>query len=323
MALEDSIIIPVMPDLRILGPAGGWNVHGGTSPADAIRAARLLGSSGLDGAFTGDHVTFHGRGNDGLMNLALVAAHAPDLTLMTSVYLLALRHPTPVALQAALVDQLCGGRLILGVGVGGEDPGEWRACGVDPTTRGARTDESIAILKSLWSKDGTTHAGAHYQLETVAVSPQPVRPTGVPIWIGGRSEAAIRRTARLADGYIGIWISASRFSDVCQQIRELGAAQQRPPSDFQFGMQFWIGVDQDEARAREKVGTRMSQTYHLPFERFERYVPYGSPERVAEQIQPYIDAGCTHINLQVAESSPVAAVESAGLVCAAIRARQH
>jgi probable F420-dependent oxidoreductase len=288
------------------------------SPAEAIEAVHEAESAGLDGLFSGDHVTFRGRGNDGLMNLTLAAAHSQKLLLQTSVYLLALRHPTPVALQAALIDQLCGGNLILGVGVGGEDPDEWRACGVDPRTRGQRTEEGIQILKSLWMRDETTFHGRHFQLEQVQLRPKPLQPGGIPIWIGGRSDAALRRAARHCDGYIGIWISERRFSEIISQHAQLAAEYGRADAPFTFGMQFWVGVDDDRETARRKVAERMTATYNLPFERFDRYVPYGSPIEIADAVLPYIEAGATHINLQAAEASPLTAIESVARVREAI-----
>jgi probable F420-dependent oxidoreductase len=284
------------------------------SPAEAIEAIHDAEAAGLDGLFSGDHVTFRGRGNDGLMNLTLAAAHSQKLLLQTSVYLLALRHPTPVALQAALIDHLSGGNLILGVGVGGEDPDEWRACGVDPRTRGQRTEEGIQILRSLWTQDETTFHGQHFQLDAVQLHPKPAQPGGIPIWIGGRSEAALRRAARHCDGYIGIWISQRRFTEIIAQHAELAAEYGRAEAPFTFGMQFWIGVDDDRETARGKVAERMTATYNLPFERFERYVPYGTPREVAETIAPYVEAGATHINLAIAESNPLAAIESVARV---------
>ncbi|HEX3246111.1 MAG TPA: TIGR03619 family F420-dependent LLM class oxidoreductase [Chloroflexota bacterium] len=306
--------------IRVLGPASGWNANGGTSPAEAIAAVQDAEAAGLDGLFTGDHVTFRGRGNDGLMNLALAAAHSQNLLLQTSVYLLALRHPTPVALQAALIDQLSGGNLILGVGVGGEDPSEWRACGVDPHTRGQRTEEGIQVLRSLWTQEQTTFHGRHFDLDEVQLRPKPLQRGGVPIWIGGRSEAALRRAARLCDGYVGIWISPRRLAEIVTQHAQLAAEYGRADAPFTFGMQFWMGVDDDDQTARRKVAERMTATYNLPFESFERYVPFGSPRKIADAIAPYLEAGATHVNLQAAESSPLAAIEAVVKVRDALRA---
>ena len=120
-------------------PAGSWNIRAGVSPESVLEGAKKAEAAGIDGVFAGDHVTFHGLGNDGLMNLAPIAAVTSKLLLRTSVYLLPLRHPLEVALQCAMLDQLSGGRFTLGIGVGGEDPREFRALGIDPRTRGRRT----------------------------------------------------------------------------------------------------------------------------------------------------------------------------------------
>src|SRR3972149_387220 len=111
-----------MPLPALFVPTGAWNVRAGITGQQVLDAARQAERAAIDGLFAGDHVTFYGSGNDGLINLAAVAAVTERIQLMTSVYLLALRHPTPVALQCAMVDQLSLRRLILGVGIGGEDP---------------------------------------------------------------------------------------------------------------------------------------------------------------------------------------------------------
>jgi len=302
---------------RVLVPTGGWNVRGGTTPQQVIEAARAAEAAGIDGLFSGDHVTFYGRGNDGLMNLAVVAAHTQRVLLQTSVYLLALRHPTPVALQTALLDQLCGGRLILGVGVGGEDPAEWWACGVDPKTRGGRTDEAMQILRSLWTQDETTFDGRYHQLDHVQLVPKPLQQSGVPLWVGGRSDAAIRRAARYGDGYSGIWISTRRFQELQEKRVEFAAEAGRADGPFSWGMQFWLGVDDDPKRAERKVAERMEQTYRLPFDRFERYVPHGTPQQVAEFIMGYVELGCAYVNLIPTEPSPQPTLE------AALRIQEH
>ena len=97
-------------------PVGAWNYRAGISADQVLESARKAEAAGIDGLFTGEHVTFYGAGSDGLINLIAVATATEHMQLMTSVYLLALRHPTPVALQCAMIDQLSNGRLILGVG---------------------------------------------------------------------------------------------------------------------------------------------------------------------------------------------------------------
>jgi alkanesulfonate monooxygenase SsuD/methylene tetrahydromethanopterin reductase-like flavin-dependent oxidoreductase (luciferase family) len=140
-----------------------WDIRTGTTGEMVLNAARLAENIGLDGIIAGDHVTFYGYGNDGLTTLTAAAAVTERIELKTAVYLLPLRHPVPVALQVAMLDQLSMGRFVLGIGVGGEDPHEFWSSGVDPATRGARTNESMQILKQLWTEDHVNFAGKHFQ----------------------------------------------------------------------------------------------------------------------------------------------------------------
>ncbi len=284
----------IMP--KIFVPAGGAEDR-------VVAWAQEAEASGVDGVFVGDHVTFYGSGSDALIKLAPIAPVTKRLELQTCVYLLALRHPTPVALQAAMVDQLSGGRLILGVGIGGEDPNEWWACGVDPKTRARRTDESLQILRSLWTQDETTFDGKYFKLDAVKMRPKPFRATGVTLQVGGRSDAALGRTGRYADGWSGIWVSVRRFQEAGEKIAEAASEAGRGEVAFPRGMQFWMGVDDDRARAREKVAASMQAFYRLPFESFEKYTPYGTPAEIAEFIAPYIEAGCAHLNFVVADDA--------------------
>lgn len=297
---------------KIFVPAGGTD--------QGVAAwAREAESSGVDGVFVGDHVTFYGSGSDGLMKLAPIAAVTTKLELQTCVYLLALRHPTPVALQCAMLDQVSQGRLILGVGIGGEDPNEWWACGVDPKTRARRTDESMQILRSLWTQETTTFEGKYFQLKDVRMRPKPFRAGGVTMQVGGRSDAALHRAARYADGWTGIWVSVRRFVQAGELIAGFAADAGRGDVTFTRGMQVWMGVDNDRAAAREKVAGSMHAFYRVPFESFEKWTPYGTPAEIAEFLAPYVEAGCEHFNFVIADA-PEATLEKALAVRDALRA---
>lgn len=299
-------------------PTGTWNVRAGFPAQAVLDSARRAEAAGIDGLFSGDHVTFYGSGNDGLLNLAPIAAVTERLRLKTSVYLLALREPAPVALQCAMLDQLSNGRFELGIGVGGEDPDEFRACGVDPATRGARTNESMQVLRSLWTEEETTFEGRHFNLQKVRMQPRPISATGIRMLVGGRSDAALRRAARYGDGWTGIWNSVRRFAEAQRNVREWSAEAGREKVDFEFGMQFWCAVDDDRQKARERVAHRMEGFYRLPFASFEKYVPFGSASAVAEFIAPYVEAGCAHVNLIPVQESPEAVTEAAVAIKAAL-----
>ena len=274
----------------------------GSAEDNLAEYAREAEAAGIDGVFVGDHVTFYGTGGDGLIRLAAMATVSETLLLQTCVYLLALRHPTPIALQCAMIDRMSKGRLILGVGIGGEDPNEWWACGVDPRTRARRTDESLQIVRALWTNEETTFTGKYFKLDAVRMRPKPWRPEGVTLQVGGRSDAALRRTARYADGWTGIWCSVKRFTEAGEKIAEFAHEAGRGDVAFARGMQVWMGVDEDAGAARAKVAGSMEAFYRLPFASFEKYTPAGTPEQVAEFIAPYVEAGCEWVNFVVADA---------------------
>jgi alkanesulfonate monooxygenase SsuD/methylene tetrahydromethanopterin reductase-like flavin-dependent oxidoreductase (luciferase family) len=266
----------------------------------------------------GDHVTFRdGTGFDGLQFATAVAALSDRLTVQTAVYLLPLRHPVPVARQVAALAWLAPGRFVFGVGVGGEDPGEVRACGVDPATRGRRLDEALPILRDLLAGRAVTRTGGLFELDEVTIAPQP--PTRVPIVIGGRSEAALRRAGRFGDGWLGLWVSPERYAAACEQVARFARSAGRDITTWTHGMHVWCGFGADREWARRRLAGEMESLYGVGFEKFERYCPYGSPEQVADALRPYLAAGCRSVNLIATAESSVAAVAGANAVRAILR----
>jgi alkanesulfonate monooxygenase SsuD/methylene tetrahydromethanopterin reductase-like flavin-dependent oxidoreductase (luciferase family) len=249
-------------------------------------------------------------GIDGLVQLAWVLGQHPTLVAYCGVYLLALRHPTVVARQVATIAQLAPGRLVLGVGVGGEDPPEFESVQVAPRTRGRRTDEALGVLRALLAGDEVTHEGEFFHLDAVRVCPAPSPP--VPIVIGGRSDAALRRAARHGDGWLGAWCSPARFAAAIADVEAQAARNGREGVDWQHGMQIWVGIDRDREAGRARLAAAMERTYGVPFERFERYSPYGTPEEVAAFLRGYADAGCTVFNISPVTDDSAEGVTAVG-----------
>jgi alkanesulfonate monooxygenase SsuD/methylene tetrahydromethanopterin reductase-like flavin-dependent oxidoreductase (luciferase family) len=256
----------------------------------------LAAEVGIDHLCVGDHVSFFvGAGSDGLITAASLLGAQAELPVYVALYLLPLRHPVPVARQLATIAQLAPGRLTLGVGLGGEDPHELEICGVDPKTRGRRMDESLRILRGLGHGTPVTFDGEFFSLADALIVPPPSPP--VPLVVGGRSDAAIGRAARLGDGWLGIWVSPRRYSTVRDQIAQQATDAGRDPNRFEHALNVWCGFGAAPASAREAVATRMQAFYQMPFEPFERYSPYGTPEQVAEFLSPYVEAGCSSFNV--------------------------
>jgi alkanesulfonate monooxygenase SsuD/methylene tetrahydromethanopterin reductase-like flavin-dependent oxidoreductase (luciferase family) len=267
-------------------------------------------SAGLDHVFVADHISFHtGFGMDGLVRAATIAAQVPELAVHIGVYLLALRHPVPVARQIATLCESAPGRIVLGVGVGGEDRHEIEICGVDPKTRGRRTDESLAALRALLRGEPVSHAGEFFTFEQAWIRPAPDPP--VPLVVGGRSGAALRRAGRLGDGWLGVWCSPKRFAEARAEVEAHGAGRDRKPDrrDWRHGLQVWVGLDRSRDAARERLSRAMEGVYKIPFERFEKYCPYGSPAEVADFLAPYLGAGARDFNVMAVAASAEAAIE--------------
>ncbi len=290
------------PDELQIGTLASLEILRSPQPQRLAFAREIL-DAGIDHVFVADHVSFHvGAGMDGLINAASLTALDPALRVCVGVYLLALRNPVTVARQLATLSETSPGQLIFGVGIGGEDRNEIAMCGIDPRTRGRRTDECLEVLNKLLTGKPVDHNGEFYQFERGWIEPKPEPP--IPIVVGGRSAAAVERAGRYGNGWLGTWISPKRFAGVVEQLAPRFSAD-RPPL---HGLQIWVGLDDDRERARERLAHGMEDFYKTPFAAFEKYSPYGRPEDVAAFLRPYRDAGCRLFNIM-----PLAADEAAGV----------
>ncbi len=140
---------------------------------------------------------------EAFMLLAFAAAHTKTIGLGTSVLVLPQRHPTLVAKQVSTLDTLSGGRVRLGVGTGWQ-ASEYEAQGEDFNNRGQRMDECIDILRAYWKDEHVNYQGKHYQIDEMAMEPKPPQGDKIPIWIGGTKSPALRRVARLGDGWMAM-----------------------------------------------------------------------------------------------------------------------
>jgi alkanesulfonate monooxygenase SsuD/methylene tetrahydromethanopterin reductase-like flavin-dependent oxidoreductase (luciferase family) len=293
--------------------------HGVGEDGARLRAfAAAVDESSVDAVWVGDHVSFHGgTGYDGLQQATALAALTERVGIATAVYLLPLRHPLPVARQVATLGRLAPGRFTFGVGVGGDDPGEVANCGVDPRTRGRRTDEALALLRPLLAGETVTADGEFFPLRgaSIGAAPDPA----VPILVGGRAPAARRRAGRLGDGWLGVFVSPERFAAGVAEVEQAAAAAGRGDFAGRHGMLVWCGFGPDARAARPALAAAMEGLYRQPFERFERYTCCGTPDEVAAGLQPFVDAGARVLHLAAAGPDPTQAVAAAASVRATLR----
>ncbi|MGD0431367.1 MAG: LLM class flavin-dependent oxidoreductase [Acetobacteraceae bacterium] len=289
---------------------GIQTIHRRTEPADGpwlpmidelVEFVRLVDRCGYDSLWVGDHIYYPVPILDPLLQLAQAAVVSRRLTLGTSVLLLPLRHPTPVAKQVMTLDHLTEGRLILGVGVGGEFPKEYAACDVPHNERGARLAEGVQVLRKFFSGQPVSHNGRFYgPFEDVPMRPPPRQPGGPPIWFGGRKEAALRRTGRLGDGYLAYVITPDMYRAALETIAAAANDAGRSPAPFGTGHLLFTRLDDTYETALDRATETLSVRYAMDFRKAAaRYCALGTPAQVAERIREFHAAGVRHIVLDL------------------------
>jgi probable F420-dependent oxidoreductase len=263
-----------------------------------LEQAERIEELGYDSIWTSEHMLFYVPIFDALTTLAAFAARTQRILLGTAVLLLPLRHPTVTAKEVASIDIMSNGRVILGIGVGGEFAREFVACGVPVNERGRRTNEAIEVMRKLWSESNVNFEGRFFRLEDASMEPKPVQKPGPPIWVAGRSEAAMKRAARLGDGYMPYLFSPERYRDSLQKVHAFAEEAGRDPAAIETGLYQFISVADTYDEARQRANQDLSVRYNQPFDRIvDRYCVLGTPEQCADRLGQYIDAGVRHFIL--------------------------
>ena len=254
----------------------------------------------IESIWQGGHVLSPRATGEAITRLALLTAWTERVRVGTAILLLPLYHPVVVAKQVADLDARSGGRVTLGVGVGGEFPAEFDAVGVPLAERGPRTDESIDVLRALWTGKPVSHRGRFFeldgaQLNTVEGTRQA---DGPPIVVSGRKAPAMRRAARRGDGWLPYLVSPDAYARSVEGVRSEAAAVGRDldGDGFEWMLYLYCSVRADGDRARDDVTRFLGSAYgDKPREMLDRIAPSGTPGEVAARIQAYVDAGARHI----------------------------
>jgi probable F420-dependent oxidoreductase len=260
--------------------------------------AEMAEELGYDAIWVSEHIVFHVPTFDAVTTMAAVAARTSRIRIGSAILLLPLRPPAAVAKAVSTLDIISGGRITLGVGVGGEYPKEFEACGVPVRERGGRTNEAVAVLRALWTEDRASYQGKYFQFTDVSMQPKPLQAGGPPIIIGGRSDAALRRAARLGDGYMPYLFTPDQYANALDKIQAYARDAGRHLESFQATLYQFIYVADTYADAFHQANTRLSTNYNQPFDKLiDRYCVVGTPEACTARLQAYIDAGMRQLIL--------------------------
>jgi probable F420-dependent oxidoreductase len=287
----------------LVGIQGSGQLAGVPPDPGRFRAvAELAEELGYDSIWAGEHLSFHNPILDLGVALAAFATVTERVRIGAAVVLLPLRHPSLVAKQAASLDYLSGGRLVLGVGVGGEGPKDFEAAGVDVQERGARADDAIRALRALFGPPPASFTGRFHSFEGIELAPRSPRPAGPPLLVGGRSPAAHRRAGALGDGWLPYLVSPRRFAAGVDAVRGHALEAGRDPDLLEHVLVTFARVGDDGQAVREQVRAHLSHRYRMQFEphHVEHLCIAGTPEECAARIRSYAEAGVGHISLNPA-----------------------
>ncbi len=230
--------------------------------------------------------------------LAVAAGATEKLRVLSAVILVPFHHPTVLARETASLDMACGGRLTLGVGVGGEYPVEFEAAGLNVKQRGRRTNECLEVLRRLWKGEQVTIEGRHFQLNDVSINPPPVQKPHPPVWVSGRRDVAMLRAVRHGDGWFPYFYSPERYQDSVEKITKYAQDEGRDLSNFQWAcylhLTIYPTIDEAVDIAAEELGGRYQHGRDFAGIVRDYCVP-GTVEQCIARTQEYIDAGARYI----------------------------
>lgn len=259
---------------------------------DVAAAARRIEALGFDIVSAGEHVMFHGPIGNTYITLAVAAGATERVKLMSTIVLLPLYPAALAAKLGAALDNASAGRYMFGVGVGGEFPKEFEACGVPVGERGARANEALQVIRRLWSEDKVTFHGRFNTLNEVTLNPRPLQKPTPPIWVAGRKEAAMRRAALYGDGWIPYMYTPELLRESIATIASVRAEQGLGMDNFHRGVFIFSAVHKDRDKAREMAAAQLGKQYAQNFDNLvSKYALVGTPEDCRRRLREYIDAG--------------------------------
>lgn len=262
--------------------------------ADTANYARRVENLGFDVLGCGEHVMFHGPIGNTFIQLAAAAGATERIKLMSTIALLPLYPATLAAKMGAVLDVVSGGRYLCGLGIGGEFPKEFEACGVPVKERGPRTTEAMQVIRRLWNERDVTFHGRFNTLNGITLDPPPAQQPGPPLWVAGRKEAAMRRAALYGDGWMPYMYAPEQLADSIATITKLRAENPVASNDFNHGIFIFSAVHRDAEVARKMAAERLGRQYAQNFDNLvSKYALIGTPADCRKRLREYVDTGAS------------------------------
>jgi alkanesulfonate monooxygenase SsuD/methylene tetrahydromethanopterin reductase-like flavin-dependent oxidoreductase (luciferase family) len=229
------------------------------------------------------------------------------MQLGTAVLLPMLRHPVLLANEVASLDHVANGRLVLGVGIGGNAPAvaqEFAACGVSIARRIGLFEETIALMRRLWAEPEVTFQGRYFQVQSVRLGLRPLQKPGVPLWLAGSVDNALRRILRLGDGWLPISSSPEAFKADWDRLQALGQEMRRDARELHRCLYTTLNVNADVSQAEHELRAFIESYYGIAYEEqaTRNGLCAGSPEQCIAWLKAFIAAGAQTIVVRFGSS---------------------
>jgi len=275
-----------------IGIGFGGGQTGLPSPEAICAYAERAEDLGIDSIWLSDRITSRQPHLDIACVMAMFAARTTRIKMGPSVLTLPARDPILVARTYATLDYLTGGcgRVIMAVGLG-NDPNDCLACGVSARERAGRLEEGVAVLRKLWAGPQVTHHGQFYHFDDVTIEPRPAKGK-LDIWIGGRTDVALRRVARCGDGWFPSFVTPEEFKAGMERLVAYGAERGRTIDPGEAGVLLLTYASHSRERA-DAVAQLAGSNFPFSPESMAARCAIGTPEECVEKVAAYVAAGCT------------------------------
>src|SRR5712692_1508538 len=244
----------------------------------------------IDSVWVSDRIVAPRPTLDPVVLMSYMASRMRNMKFGTSALVLPTRQPVLLAKQLATLDFLCKGRLLLVVGLGGDDSKDFAAAGVRKEERGKRADEAIVLMKKLWTEEKVSFEGQFYSVQDLTLLPRPYQSGGPPVWVGGRSKAALRRVGRLADGWLVSSVTPKEIAAGIEAIRRHAAEAGREVPEDHYGVLVPYLIASSSEEAERIAGPSIRRRQDLAP---QEYSALGTAQQVREKLREYIEAGAT------------------------------